>query len=60
MISAAQLAGEEKGRPVYDLEEVAADTAGHVLVLTGCRKGAVRQALRPRWARRRGPRAWPG
>src|SRR5688500_5572902 len=44
-ISTAQLAGQEKGRPVYDLEEVVADTAGHVLVLTGCRKGAVRQAL---------------
>ena len=44
-ISAAQLAGEEKGRPVYDLDEVVADTAGHWLVLTGCRKGAVRQAL---------------
>src|SRR5690348_10447154 len=44
-ISTAQLAGEEKGRPVYDLDEVVADTAGHVLMLTGCRKGAVRQAL---------------
>ena len=44
-ISTAQLAGQEKGRPVYDLAEVVADTAGHVLVLTGCRKGAVRQAL---------------
>ena len=56
-----QLAGKEKGRPVYDLEEVVADTAGHVLVLTGCRKGTVRQELEPRWARRRGCRApWPG
>ena len=45
-ISTAQLAGQEKGRPVYALDEVVADTAGHVLVLTGCRKGAVRQALR--------------
>ena len=44
-ISTAQLAGKEKGRPVYDLEEVVADTAGHVLVLTGCRKGTVRQEL---------------
>ncbi|MGI8798948.1 MAG: error-prone DNA polymerase [Pseudonocardia sp.] len=44
-ISTAQLRGREKGKPVYDLAEVAADTAGHVLVLTGCRKGAVRQAL---------------
>ncbi|MEJ3656128.1 error-prone DNA polymerase [Actinomycetes bacterium KLBMP 9759] len=45
-ISAAQLRGREKGRPVYDLDEVVADTAGQVLVLTGCRKGAVQQALR--------------
>ncbi|WP_214407860.1 error-prone DNA polymerase [Pseudonocardia lacus] len=45
-ISTAQLAGREKGRPVYDLDEVVADTAGRVVVLTGCRKGAVRQALR--------------
>jgi error-prone DNA polymerase len=45
-ISTAQLRGKEKGRPVYDLDEVVADTAGQVLVLTGCRKGAVRQALR--------------
>ena len=44
-ISAAQLRGEEKGRPVYDLDEVVADTAGEVLVLTGCRKGPVRRGL---------------
>ncbi|GAA1877025.1 error-prone DNA polymerase [Pseudonocardia ailaonensis] len=43
-ISAAQLAGEEKGRPVYDPRQVVEDTAGRVVVLTGCRKGAVRQA----------------
>ncbi|PXY32281.1 error-prone DNA polymerase [Prauserella muralis] len=35
----------EKGRPVYDLEAVAAEVAGHCAVLTGCRKGAVRRAL---------------
>ncbi len=45
-ISTAQLRGREKGRPIYDLDEVVADTAGHVLALTGCRKGAVRHALR--------------
>ncbi|WP_028938339.1 error-prone DNA polymerase [Pseudonocardia spinosispora] len=45
-ISTAQLRGKEKGRPVYDLEEIARDVAGQVLVLTGCRKGTVRQALR--------------
>ncbi|SFB32458.1 error-prone DNA polymerase, DnaE-like [Amycolatopsis marina] len=35
----------EKGRPVYDIEAVAAEVAGHCVVLTGCRKGAVRRAL---------------
>ncbi|MGO4691747.1 error-prone DNA polymerase [Glaciibacter sp. 2TAF33] len=41
----AQLAGEEKGKPVYDLDELAAQADGHWVVLSGCRKGAVRQAL---------------
>ncbi|ADB33024.1 DNA polymerase III, alpha subunit [Kribbella flavida DSM 17836] len=41
----AHLAGGEKGRPVYDLEELAARGRDHWLILTGCRKGAVRQAL---------------
>jgi error-prone DNA polymerase len=41
----AQLAGGEKGRPVYDLEQVAAALRGHVVVLTGCRKGLVPRAL---------------
>ncbi|MFP5069684.1 error-prone DNA polymerase [Pseudonocardia nantongensis] len=45
VISAAQMRGGEKGRPVYDLDEVVADTAGKVVALTGCRKGAVRRAL---------------
>ncbi len=31
--------------PVYDPEQVVDELAGHVLVLTGCRKGAVRRAL---------------
>ncbi|GAA2797151.1 error-prone DNA polymerase [Crossiella cryophila] len=44
-ITAAQLAGQEKGRPVYELEEVAAQANQDWLVLTGCRKGMVRQAL---------------
>ncbi|MGO4258513.1 error-prone DNA polymerase [Marmoricola sp. RAF53] len=44
-ITDAQLRGDEKGRPVYDLEELAARGRGHWLVLTGCRKGSVRQAL---------------
>ncbi|MEV7092701.1 error-prone DNA polymerase [Amycolatopsis sp. NPDC051045] len=45
VISRAQLAGGEKGRPVYDFDELADELAGHVVVLTGCRKGAVRRAL---------------
>jgi error-prone DNA polymerase len=44
-ISAAQLAGEEKGRPVYDIEQVVEETREHCVVLTGCRKSAVRRAL---------------
>ncbi|MEU4395886.1 error-prone DNA polymerase, partial [Kribbella sp. NPDC023855] len=44
-ITEAQLAGEEKGRPVYDLEDLAARGRDHWVILTGCRKGAVRQAL---------------
>jgi error-prone DNA polymerase len=51
-ISAAQLRGEEKGRPIYRMEEVVDDVAGRVVALTGCRKGAVRRALD-----RRGPEA---
>ena len=35
----------EKGRPVYDLDQVVADVSGHCAVLTGCRKGPVRRAL---------------
>jgi error-prone DNA polymerase len=44
--------GAEKGRPIYDIEEVVADTREHCVVLTGCRKGAVRRALE-----RQGPEA---
>jgi len=44
-ITDAQLRGDEKGRPVYDVEELAAQSAGEWLVLTGCRKGDVRRAL---------------
>lgn len=42
----AHLRGDEKGRPVYDLEELAERGRGHWVVLTGCRKGGVRRALR--------------
>ncbi len=44
-ITEAQLRGDEKGRPVYDLEELAAAAGDQWLILTGCRKGSVRQAL---------------
>jgi error-prone DNA polymerase len=44
-IARAQLAGGEKGRPKYDLALLAEELRGKVVVLTGCRKGRVRQAL---------------
>ena len=44
-ISTAQLAGGEKGRAVYDLGDLAQAHDGHWVILTGCRKGAVRAAL---------------
>ena len=44
-ITEAQLNGEEKGKPVYDLEALAAQGKGDWFVLTGCRKGLVRAAL---------------
>ncbi|RIQ14455.1 error-prone DNA polymerase [Jiangella rhizosphaerae] len=44
-ITEAQLRGDEKGKPVYDLDELADTGRGHWLVLTGCRKGTVRSAL---------------
>lgn len=43
--SAHLAAGSEKGSPRYDLDELAARADGHWRVLTGCRKGTVRQAL---------------
>ncbi len=45
VIAEAQLAGQEKGRPIYHLEQLAAQLRGHVFVLTGCRKGLVLRAL---------------
>jgi error-prone DNA polymerase len=45
VISAAQLAGGEKGRPVYDTSALAGAHDGHWVVLTGCRKGHVPAAL---------------
>jgi error-prone DNA polymerase len=43
-LSDGQLAGS-KGQPRFDLEALAAATAGHVHVLTACRKGTVPAAL---------------
>ncbi|MEU5878909.1 error-prone DNA polymerase [Spirillospora sp. NPDC047279] len=45
VITAAQLDGGRKGRPVYDVDKLAGAHDGHWAVLTGCRKGAVRAAL---------------
>jgi error-prone DNA polymerase len=45
VITAAQLAGSGKGRPVYDLATLAQAHGGHWVILTGCRKGAVPIAL---------------
>jgi error-prone DNA polymerase len=45
-IGEAQLAGAEKGKPDYgSLEGIAKRLRGHVMVLTGCRKGIVPAAL---------------
>ncbi len=44
-LTTAQLRGAEKGRPVYELRELAERAEGQWAVLTGCRKGAVRQGL---------------
>jgi error-prone DNA polymerase len=45
-ITHAQLAaGAEKGHPVYSLAELSDASQNSWLVLTGCRKGAVRRAL---------------
>jgi error-prone DNA polymerase len=52
VISAAQLAGGEKGMPRYDEPALADAHGSHWVVLTGCRKAAVPAALAAR-----GPRA---
>ncbi|HMG28749.1 MAG TPA: PHP domain-containing protein, partial [Jiangellaceae bacterium] len=43
-VTTAQMRGG-KGRPLYDLAELAAAHGGHWVALTGCRKGAVPAAL---------------
>jgi error-prone DNA polymerase len=45
VISTAQLAGGEKGLPIYDEPALADAHDGHWVILTGCRKGAVPAAL---------------
>jgi error-prone DNA polymerase len=45
VISAAQLAGGEKGMPRYNEPALADAHGGHWVVLTGCRKGTVPAAL---------------
>lgn len=44
-ISQAQMAGGQKGRPVYDLDDLGDLARGEWLWLTGCRKGTVPAAL---------------
>ena len=44
-ITEAQLLGDEKGKPTYDLEGLARQAQGSWIILTGCRKGGVRRAL---------------
>ncbi|HWF21164.1 MAG TPA: error-prone DNA polymerase [Acidimicrobiales bacterium] len=44
-IAEAHLAGGEKGKPIFTLDDLAGCHGGHWQVLTGCRKGAVAGAL---------------
>jgi error-prone DNA polymerase len=44
-LAAAHLAGGEKGKLRFDLDALADAAGGHWHILTGCRKGHVRQAL---------------
>ncbi len=44
-LAAAHLAGGQKGRPHYDYDSLTEAAGGHWHILTGCRKGHVRQAL---------------
>ena len=44
-ISAAHLAGGEKGKPRYDFDALTEAAGGHWHILTGCRKGHVQQAF---------------
>ncbi len=44
-LAAAHLAGGRKGRPRYDYDTLSEAAGNHWHILTGCRKGHVRQAL---------------
>lgn len=44
-LATAHLAGGEKGKLRYDLDALTEAAGGHWHILTGCRKGSVRQAL---------------
>ncbi len=44
-LAAAHLAGGQKGMPRYDYDALTEAAGGHWHILTGCRKGHVRQAL---------------
>src|SRR6516164_8233427 len=44
-LAAAHLAGGEKGKLSYDFDALTEAAGGHWHILTGCRKGIVRQAL---------------
>ncbi|SRX91897.1 putative DNA polymerase III (alpha chain) DnaE2 (DNA nucleotidyltransferase) [Mycobacterium tuberculosis H37Rv] [Mycobacterium shimoidei] len=44
-LAAAHLAGGEKGKPRFDFDALSDAAGGHWQILTGCRKGHVRQAL---------------
>ena len=44
-LTESHLSSGEKGEADYDLDTLADSAAGHWVVLTGCRKGIVRQAL---------------
>jgi error-prone DNA polymerase len=47
-LSKAHLDGGEKGKPLYDFDTLTEAAGGHWHILTGCRKGHVRQALTSR------------
>jgi error-prone DNA polymerase len=44
-LAAAHLAGGEKGKPRFDIDALTDASGGHWHILTGCRKGHVRQSL---------------